>query len=245
MNDAPLSFPPAYPHDPVTKIADDVFMVRGSIPMNALLRITRNMAIVRHNESITLINPIRLSAEGEESLTSLGHIGQIIRLGAFHGLDDPYYVSKFGAEFWCQAGGKAYQQPATDIPLSAGCELPFPDGELIPIEGARQPEAVILIKREPGLLLTCDAIQHYGDYRHNNFLARIVMPFIGFPKTTIVGPIWLKYMTPKGASLQPAFENLMKLDFDSLLSAHGSFLERGAKASVAAAIQRAFPSGGT
>lgn len=241
MNNAAPPFPLAYPHDPVTEISDDVFMVRGSIRMNALMRITRNMAIVRYNDTLTLINPIRLSDEGEKSLTSLGKVGQIIRLGAFHGLDDPYYVSKFGADFWCQVGGKAYQQPAIDVPLTAGCALPFPDGQLVTIEGAKQPEAVMLIQRGPGLLLTCDAIQHYGDYRHNNLPARLVMPFIGFPKTTIVGPIWLKYMTPKDTSLQPAFEQLLELEFDSLLSAHGSFLKRGAKSGVRAAIERAFP----
>ena len=59
-----------------------------------------------------------------------------------------------------------------------------------------------------GFLLTCDCIQHYGDYRHNNLIARLLMPYIGFPKTTIVGPIWLKMMTPEGASLQGEFERL-------------------------------------
>jgi hypothetical protein len=67
------------------------------------------------------------------------------------------------------------------------------------------------------------------------------MPFIGFPKTTVVGPIWLKIMTPEGGSLQTEFERLLTLDFDRLLSAHGSLLTSGAKDSVAAAIRRAFP----
>ena len=42
------TFPPFYPHDSIEEIISDVFMVRGTIRMNALMRITRNMAIVRH-----------------------------------------------------------------------------------------------------------------------------------------------------------------------------------------------------
>ena len=61
----------------------------------------------------------------------------------------------------------------------------------------------------PGLLLTCDAVQHYGDYSNNNVLARLMMPFIGFPKRMLVGPIWLKIMTPDGGNLKPEFERLL------------------------------------
>ena len=42
------AYAPIHPHDPVEAIAEDVFMVRGSIRMNPLVRITRNMAVVRH-----------------------------------------------------------------------------------------------------------------------------------------------------------------------------------------------------
>jgi len=41
-----------YPHGNIESIADDVYMVRGSIKMNALLRITRNMALVKEGESL-------------------------------------------------------------------------------------------------------------------------------------------------------------------------------------------------
>ena len=53
-----------------------------------------------------------------------------------------------------------------------------------------KPEAVLLVRRDGGVLLTCDAIQHYGDYSRNNLPARLIMPYIGFPRTTIVGPFW-------------------------------------------------------
>jgi hypothetical protein len=235
-----LDYAPAYPHDPIEEIFPDVFMVRGSVRMNALMRITRNMAIVRHDGELTLVDPIRLDAEGERQLRALGNVKRILRLGPLHGLDDPYYVDEFRAEFWCQAESKTYPEPKVDRHLTADGELPFPDAELFCFEGTKQPESALLIRKSGGLLLTCDAIQHYGDYRHNTLLARLVMPFIGFPRTTIVGPIWLKLMTPEGASLESEFRRLLTLEFDNLLSAHGSLLRGGAHAAVENAVDRAF-----
>ena len=233
------SYPPAYPHGPVEEIAPEVFLVRGSIKLNALMRITRIRAAIRHGGTLTLANPIRLSPAGEAELRALGDVKRIMRLG-LHGLDDRYYIETFQPEVWCQPGGTKYPLPRIDVELQASSSLPFPDADVFCFAGTAQPEAALLLRRGNGLLLTCDAIQHYGDYQHNNLPARLLLPWMGFPKTTLVGPLWLKFMTPAGASLQSEFERLLRLEFDALLSAHGSFLAHGAKAGVQAAVERAF-----
>ena len=128
--------------------------------------------------------------------------------------------------------------------LTADGALPFGRARLFTFEGALQPEGAILLEGEGGLLITCDAIQHYGDYSYNNLPARLMMPFIGFPKTTLVGPIWLKMLTPEGGSLKGTFERLLELEFDRLLAAHGTLLESGAHAAVKAAIDKAFDGAG-
>jgi hypothetical protein len=236
-----MPHPPAYPHDPIEEIATDLFMVRGSIRMNALMRITRNMAVVRHQGELSLVDPIRLDEAGEQQLVALGHIKRILRLGPMHGVDDPYYIERFGAELWAQEVSELYPEPKIDQKLAVDRPLPFPDAELFGFEGTKQPESALLIRRDPGILLTCDAIQHYGDYSHNSLVARLLMPLIGFPRTTVVGPKWIKMMTPEGGSLKSDFERLLTLDFDRLLSAHGTLLASGAKDSVARAVSKAFP----
>tara|TARA_B110000444_G_scaffold229401_1_gene235886 strand:- start:2535 stop:2828 length:294 start_codon:yes stop_codon:yes gene_type:complete len=91
---------PIYPHGNVAEIADDLFMVRGSIKMNPLVRITRNMGIIRNGDDLSLINPLRVNEKAEAQIAKLGKIKHVIRLGCFHGVDDPYYVEKFGAQMW-------------------------------------------------------------------------------------------------------------------------------------------------
>jgi len=236
-----MAYAPAYPHDPIEEIFADVFMVRGSVQFNSLMRITRNMAIVRHGSELTLVDPIRLDAAGERDLRALGDVKRILRLGPLHGLDDAYYADAFGAELWAQGPSETYPEPKVAVEFDAATAMPFPDAEVFEFAGANRRESALLIRRHGGLLITCDSIQNYGDYRHNTWLARLLLPFVGFPKRTLVGPIWLKLMTPEGGSLESAFRRLLGLEFDWLLSAHGSLLRGGAHAAVKAAVDRAFP----
>ena len=229
-----------YPHGDIESLGADIFVVRGSIRLNPLMRISRNMGIVREGTELTLINPIRLRLETEHKLKQLGEVKNIVRLGAFHGVDDPYYVNKFEVQFWSQPGGKTYTEPLIDIEIGIGGLTPTSDSEFFEFRGTNQPECALLLKRGKGVLFTCDSVQNYSDYSFNNWLAKLVMPRIGFPKTTIIGPIWLRLMTPENKSLESEFERLLELKFDSLLSAHGTFLEQGAHKAVQTAVRNTF-----
>jgi len=234
-----VSHPVAMPHDPIEPVIPDVFMVRGSVRL-PLMRLSRNMAIVRHEGELTLVDPIRLDDAGERQLRELGEVRRILRLGPLHGQDDPYYMETFGAELWAQGESQSYPEPKPDVVVGAGSPLPIPDAELFCFEDMTQKESALLIRRGGGLLLTCDAVQHHGDFRHDTLLARGVMRLIGFSKTTLLGPLWLKVMTPEGGSLEPEFRRLLTLEFDKLLGAHGSLLEKGANAAVTAAVDRVY-----
>ena len=170
-----------YPHGDIESLGADIFAIRGSIRINLLMRISRNMAIVREGNELTLVNPIRLRPEIEKKLTQFGEIKNIVRLGAFHGVDDPYYVNKFEAQFWSQPNGKTYTEPPIDIEIGIGGLIPTSDSEFFEFNGTKQPECALLLKRGKGILLTCDSIQHYGNYSYNNWVAKLVMPRIGFP----------------------------------------------------------------
>lgn len=233
-----MSYPEPLPHDPIEQVAEDLFLVRGCVRLNALMTITRNMVVVRSRGELTLVDPIRLSPAEEDRLRALGAVRRVVRLGPFHGMDDRYFVDTFRAEYWTPGPSQQHPEPGADVVFDESTEVPIPGARFFCFRGTKQPEAALHLARDDGgVLLACDAIQHYGDYRWCNFVARTVMPWIGFPQTTVVGPFWLKLMTPPGASLRSEFDRLLAtFDFEGLLSAHGSFLASGAKASVAAAV---------
>jgi len=241
MNEFDLSrYPLALPHDPIREIAPDLFFAPGAFDVAPLMRVSRNMVVVRNGDELTLVNPIRLSPQGESDLEALGTVRHVVRLGYFHGADDAYTVARFGAEFWCQARSTHHQQPAPDHELREGEATPLPNAEVVEFRESKRPECVMLLKRDPGVLLTCDALQYYGTLERHSIIAKLAMPLMGFRRRLMIGPLWLKYMTKAGGSMRPDFERLAELEFDALIAAHGIPLMSGAKDATRAAIQDAF-----
>ena len=238
---ATADFPVPQAHDGIEQLFDDVYRVHGSIKMGPGLRFDRNMVILRQGAELTVIDSVRLDAATEAELDALGRVGHVVRLGNFHGVDDRYYVERYGAEFWCQADSANHPEPKPSQILTEQTTLPVDDAELFLFRETRFPESAILLRRHGGLLITCDSVQHWKDRRHCNLAARLMMPLLGFKMTTIVGPPWRKRMTRKGGSLKPDFDRLLALEFDHHIGAHGTLCRGGAHDQVRAAVAAAFP----
>lgn len=238
-----MSYPESLPHDLPKQIADDLFVVYGCVQPSAMVRFTRNMAVVRDNGQLTLINPVRMDEAGLASLESLGEVAHVLRLGPMHGMDDPFYVDRYKADFWSFEGGKTYTSPAITHTLSEGGPLPFANAKLFAFNYMKETEGAILLDRKPGILLTCDAIQSYATAPHTphtNWLSRLLMPLIGFPRKTLIGPMWMKLLVKDRDGMKAEFERLLQLDFDQLLSAHGTFLSGDAHGEVKRAFDKMF-----
>jgi len=238
-----MSFPAAQPHDPPKQIGEDLFVVHGSVKLFPIMRITRNMTIVRNGNELTLIHPVRMNDAGLAQLEALGEVKHVLRLGPYHGLDDPFYVDRYDAQMWSFEGGTTYTEPKITNPLTTAGELPFPNATLFAFDHLKEPEGVVVLERDTNVLLTCDCIQSYSTpphMPHTGWIARKMLPFAGFPNKTIIGPIWVKQLATDEAGIKAEFERLLTLEFDQLLSAHGTFVERGAHAEVEAAFDTMF-----
>ena len=96
--------PPKYlnvtPHGEVEKVLDGVYIVRGSFNMMPGIRIARTMCIVQRGSSLTIFNSIRVNEKVEAQIKALGSVDKLVRLNAFHGADDQYYLDTFKCKYW-------------------------------------------------------------------------------------------------------------------------------------------------
>jgi len=234
------SYPAALAHDPIEQIFPDIFLIHGSARVGPGMRMNRNMIIARDGETLALISPVRLSKAEEAKLENLGRVKHVIRIGYYHGIDDRYYVERYGAEFWCQSGSDHYAETRPTRLLDEANVLPTAGTELFIFRQTRFPEAAILIKAHGGLLITCDSLQHWTDWSYCTLPAKLVVQIFGFSLRTLIGTFWLKYMTPKDGSLKPDFERLLKLEFKHLVGAHGRLSRDRAHEEVEAEVRRVF-----
>ena len=232
-------YPPAYPHDDIETLFPGVWLVHGSIRMGPGMRMNRNMIILKHENELTLINPVRLNDEGLAKLDELGAVKRIMRLGDFHGLDDPFYLDRYQCEFWAQDGQDTYKTPQPTNIISSATDSPVPGSQFFIFEGARYPEAALFVS-EHRFLITTDSVQYHAGWRYFSWFTKIVFRLLGFKKGMNIGSFWLKRVTPKGGSLIDDFDHLLNLDFDALVAAHGMPLKSGAREAVRSEVVNTF-----
>ena len=242
-----MTHPKALPHDPPLEIAEDLFVVHGCVGPMSIVRFTRNMTVVRHNGELTLINSVRMNESGLQALEALGDIKHVMRLGPLHGMDDEFYVDRYSTSFWGFDDGKTYTTPKVTHSLSdqgaTGSNLPFPNATLFAFNHVNETEGAILLHRGPGVLLAVDAIQSYSTpphKPHTGWFARKVLTRMGFTDKTLIGPIWVKKLATDKTAIKGEFERLLTLEFDQLISAHGTFVKSGAKQQVTQAFAKMF-----
>jgi hypothetical protein len=231
------SFPDPLPHGPIEEIFPDVFLVRGTFRAAPLVSFARNMIVLRQGAELTLVNAVRLSADGERQLAALGDVKHLVKLGFFHTLDDPYYRSRFSPRFWAPAPPDARTEKLVD-----GGPSPVTRASVFSFAQARDGEAALLLAQPQGnLLITCDSVQNWVDASGCSLLGGLTLRAMGFMVPAKIGPIWLKHMTSaRPAAMKPDFDRLLTRDFVHLIAGHGELLRDDARGALARSSARTF-----
>lgn len=235
-----MRFHPALPHGPLTEVFPNVFFVTGtSRPtfMQRTWQFSRNMVVIRQPEGLVLLNTVRLGEPGLETLRALGEVRHVVRLGAFHGLDDAFYVERFGATLWGLPGMQheaGLAGTARDLRRDG---TPITDATLFCFESTKVPEAIALLPRHGGIAISCDALQNWAapdDFFDAESAEK--MRELGFIRPANIGPGWRAAAEPAASD----FERLAALNFENLLPAHGTPMLGGARAAFEETL-RAIP----
>lgn len=220
--------PEAQQHGEITELFPDVYFVTGTVAMSGPLpmRFSRNMTVLRQDGELTLVNSVRLDASGLRALEQLGTVAHVIRLAGFHGMDDPFYKDRYGAKIWSVdapyltgfgTGAEPYFKP--DVIMDGGTELPLDDASLIEFKSAKPSEALLLVQREGGIIISGDCLQNWAKPdRYFSLPAKLLMRMMGFIKPHNVGPGWLKAAKPDPGEIK----SILDLDFAHVLPVHGA-----------------------
>lgn len=195
------------------------------------IRISRSMTVLRDDDVLTLISPIRLDEAGLKELDALGQVKNIVKLGAYHlgahnGLDDPFYVDRYNAKLWALDGMEHKGGLTPDHILSPGMMMPARDLSLFVYESSKMPEALLLVNREDGIVVAADSLQNWAEV--DEFFSEAgaaALTKAGFIRPANVGPEWMRHCNPDPAD----FDKVAELSFMHLLPSHGQPLLGAAK----------------
>lgn len=228
-------------HTEIQEIFPDIFFVMGvnKTQYNGIeLQHSRNMVIVRNNNKLSLINTVQLTDDGLTALDKLGTVENIIRLGAFHGRDDAFYLARYpSAKLWAIKGMEHANDKLADHELTPDGELPFKDCAFILFETALFPEGVLLLKKHDGILITCDSIKNWLE--PDAFFSKETAALYqkkGFFGCASISKVWQQAMDVQATDMQ----KLTTLKFKHLISAHGQPLLNHADEHVTKSIKQEF-----
>lgn len=236
-----FQYSPAWPHGPLQAVFPDVFFVVGTNRTHHAgvdIQTSRTMVVLREDGVLTLVNTVRLDDAGLRELEALGEVRHVVRLGAFHGRDDPFYCDRYGAERWALPTAVHADGRTNGRALTAGGPFPARDGEVFVFASARFPEAAVLLAREGGILITCDAIQNWtGVDRFFSPACGELFMAQGLIRPANIPSTWLGACEPDPEE----FRRLLARPFRHLISAHGEPLRGEAHVRVAARVAELFP----
>lgn len=216
------AFTPVMPHGDLAEVFPGVFLVTGTsrpIHEGTQWQFSRNMTVVRDGADLTLINTIRLGDAGLAALDRLGTVRHVVKIGAFHGIDDAFYVDRYEARLWALPGVVHDSGLPTTDELTVDGPMPFTGCSLFQWSITKAREALLLIDRDGGILVACDSLQNWADV--DSFFddtTAVMMRQYGFIAPTNVGPAWRQFCEPQPAD----FARILALPFRHLLSAHGT-----------------------
>lgn len=201
------------------------------------MRIGRTMTVVQEPDGLTILNAVRLSAAGEQELERLGKIKHLIKLSDSHGIDEPYYVDRYGPEVWVLPNAKLGALVATQTldptsPIAGSVVLHFPG-----TTGWR--ECALWLKHGGGTLVACDALQNHADREGTSLIGGVMTSLLGFKGGVIVASMWRKYQKVSGQGVRTAMAQVAGRDFQNLVTGHGPAVVGSASQLVVAAIERA------
>ena len=130
-----------------------------------------------------------------------------------------------------------------DEMFDGSAPLPFLDADVHKFEGINFSEVALILNRNDGVLVTSDALQHYGDWKFFNLPSRIIHPLMGFSRGMIVGPVWHRLLVADESELRQSFDVLADRNFRHMIGLHGSVCREVAKDRVRRAIVREFDQG--
>jgi hypothetical protein len=236
--------PPALPHGAIREVLPDIYFVTGTVRLaTPPLSFSRNMTIVREGERLVLVNCVRLDEAGLAALDALGKVTDVVRVAGNHGMDDPFYRERYEAKVWAVAGQRytagfdanakdVFLEP--DVAMGPSTELPLAGARLYTIRSS-PPEALLVLDRHDGTVVVGDCLQNWARTdAYFNWLARVLMPFMGFIRAYNVGPAWLKGCKPPREDLR----GILGLEFANVLPAHGDAVIGAARDHYRAAIER-------
>jgi len=219
---------------------DDIWWVWGTVQFAPGITFPRSMTIVREGGELVIIHPIMMPEDAQKQLEALGPIKHIVKLGAFHGMDDLAYAKRYSPTVWAPPECSPVEGLTRHKELVPGGDVPLAGATIYDFHKSKTPEVAMHLPRHGGVLLTCDSVQNWETSTGCSLLGKAMARAMGFRGRACIGPGWRKQSEPKDDSFKSHFEHLLGLEWKHVLSGHGAPIKDTAREDLRAQVAKIY-----
>lgn len=171
------------PHDPIEKLADNLWRVVGSIEGMPLRRV---MTLVKRTDGSVLVhNAIALGADAMREIDAWGPVKWLVVPNGYHRLDARVFKDRYPAAcVICPAGSRAKVEEV--VPVDQTYDELVPDESLhaVTLDGTARQEGVLLVRSQDGVTVVLnDAVFNFPHGKGlTGFIFRHVTQSSGGPR---------------------------------------------------------------
>ena len=226
---------------PLEQVFDDVWWAWGTVRFMPGVLFPRNMTIIREPDGLVVIHPVLLPDAQQRQLEALGPIKHILKLGAFHGMDDVAYAKRYEPQVWAPPGCDPVAGLTRHHELVPGGRTPLAGGTVFSFASSKTPEIAIHVPRHDGILFTCDSVQNWETTTGCTKLGAVMARMMGFKGRACIGPGWRRMSEPKdGTGFKQEFSNLLELSFRHAFCGHGAPIKDTARDDLRKQVTRIY-----
>lgn len=181
-----------YPHEPIEKLEENLWIVKGTLPGAPLMR---TMTVARRSDGrLVLHSPNCLDEASMKEVEALGTPAFLLVPNGFHRLDAPRYKARYpDITVLCPAGSRKRVEAAVHVDGTYEDFPPDDDVKLEYIDGLARAEGAMRVRSRAGTtVVVCDAIfnmPHLGGFQ--GFVLRHVTGSSGGPRVSRLGRMLL------------------------------------------------------
>ena len=122
-----------------------------------LFQYSRVMTVIRNNNELSLLNPVRVDESLLSQIGKLGEIKYLLKIGQLHNVDVQFYMDRFSPKLWINKGDPSIGDNEPNGFFDENEVLPFLNARVVVIEGSRIKESVLFSLYDVGCLHSCDS----------------------------------------------------------------------------------------
>lgn len=184
-----------------------------------------------------LTSPVAGLARARDELAGVGPVVGLLAPNALHHLALEEALGIFpGAQIHAVARVQRKRPELTFASTLGTGRSPWPELEVIPIDGMPGLNEVALLHRRSRSLLLCDLAFLFDRAQLDQLLWRLLLRFNGVKPGTLSFSRITRRFIRDPAALRRSIDRLLALDFDRVIPAHGAVLETGGREALARAF---------